>query len=186
LPAEKNAEQKKSNKMEYLEQYDHLNPYLENADVTDVKMFEGYVSLREFISAMLSYYPWWIVWLYRIRELVVHVLGLVRHEKPDGLPELKPEDLSFTPGDPATFFIVQEGKEEQFWVAKTPEDNHLTAYFCVVKESIAQSRFRYHVITSVFYEHWTGRVYFNLIRPFHHLVVSRMAQYGLKRDNKAL
>jgi hypothetical protein len=31
----------------------------------------------------------------------------------------------------------------------------------------------------VHYKHWTGPVYFNLIRPFHHLVVSRMARAGL-------
>lgn len=34
-------------------------------------------------------------------------------------------------------------------------------------------------ITTVYYKHWTGPVYFNLIRPFHHLVVSRMAQYDV-------
>ncbi|MCP4630164.1 MAG: DUF2867 domain-containing protein [bacterium] len=32
---------------------------------------------------------------------------------------------------------------------------------------------RFYVITVVHYKHWTGPVYFNLIRPFHHLVVSR-------------
>ncbi len=39
---------------------------------------------------------------------------------------------------------------------------------------------RFYVITTVFYKHWTGPVYFNYIRPFHHLVVSQMAKYGLK------
>ncbi|UCD31297.1 MAG: DUF2867 domain-containing protein [Desulfobacterales bacterium] len=38
---------------------------------------------------------------------------------------------------------------------------------------------RFYVMTTVFYKHWTGQVYFNLIRPFHHLVVARMAKSGL-------
>ena len=38
---------------------------------------------------------------------------------------------------------------------------------------------RYYVVTAVNYKHWTGPVYFNLIRPFHHLVVSRMAKHGV-------
>ncbi|MGE6761631.1 DUF2867 domain-containing protein [Corallococcus interemptor] len=28
------------------------------------------------------------------------------------------------------------------------------------------------------YRNWAGPVYFNVIRPFHHLVVARMARHG--------
>jgi hypothetical protein len=38
---------------------------------------------------------------------------------------------------------------------------------------------RFYVFTTVYYKHWTGPVYFNLIRPLHHLAVPRMARYGL-------
>ena len=69
--------------------------YFQNADYIDVKTIEGDVDLRNFISGMLSYYPRWMVSLYRIREIVVGVLGLVRHEKPETLPSIKPDDLSF-------------------------------------------------------------------------------------------
>ena len=44
--------------------------------------------LRGMIASMLSYYPWWIVGLYRIRTLVVRMLGLVQHAAPDELPDL--------------------------------------------------------------------------------------------------
>jgi hypothetical protein len=132
--------------MEYLLKFNELEKYFEKADFTDVKVFEGETTLRKFIASMLSYYPWWIVQLYRIRKILV---------------------------------IVRCAKEDLFWVSETPDDKHLRAYFGVVKEPVSRSINRFYVMTTVFYKHWTGPIYFNLIRPFHHLVVSRMAQYGL-------
>lgn len=156
-----------------------LEKYFEKADCTDVKVFESDTTLPKFIASMLSYYPWWIIMLYRIRKVLVGILGLVKHEAPRELPNLKPEDVSFTPGEKVTFFTVRFAKEDEFWISETPDDKHLKAYFGVVKEPVSNSRHRFYVITTVYYKHWTGPVYFNLIRPFHHLVVSRMAKYGL-------
>jgi hypothetical protein len=167
--------------MEYLLQFSELEKYFAKADFIDVKVFEGDASLRKFIASMLSYYPWWIVQLYRVRKLLVGILGLVKHEAPEELPDLQPEEVSFTPGENVTFFTVRCAKEDRFWVSETPADKHLQAYFGVVKEPVSNSINRFYVITAVFYKHWTGPVYFNLIRPFHHLVVSRMARYGLTR-----
>lgn len=167
------------NRKDDILRFKRLSQYVENADVTDIKVFEGSTTLRRFIASMLSYYPWWIVLLYRFRKLLVRLLGLVNHQAPDALPDLQPQDVSFTPGENVTFFIVRCAEEERFWMSETPEDNHLKAYFGVVREPVTDSVSRFYVITTVFYKHWTGPVYFNLIRPFHHLVVSRMARHGL-------
>ena len=129
---------------------------------------------------MLSYYPWWLIQLYRIRKLLVAVFGLVKHEEPGELTHLTAEDVSFVPGENAAFFIVRCAKEDLYWISESPDDKHLRAYFGVVKEPLSNSVNRFYVITTVYYKHWTGPAYFNLIRPFHHLVVSRMAQHGLR------
>ena len=168
--------------MEYILNFQALEKYFENADVIDVKVFEGSTSLRRFIASMLSYYPWWIIQLYRFRRLLAGILGLVKHQAPDALPDLQPAEVSFTPGNNVTFFIVRCAEEELFWMSETPEDKHLRAYFGVVKEPVNDSLNRFYVITTVYYKHWTGPVYFNLIRPFHHLVVSRMARHGLQHS----
>ena len=165
---------------EYLSRFNELQQYWEGADFTDIKVVEGNTDLRSFIAAMLSHYPWWIVLLYRIRSLVVRILGLVKHEAPAELPDLKSEDISFTPDETATFFIVRCAKEDSYWFSETPADKHLRAFFGVVAEPLDNKTKRFYVITVVHYKHWTGPVYFNLIRPFHHLVVSRMARAGLK------
>jgi len=166
--------------MEKPPNFNALEEFFIGADFTDVKVFEGQTTLRTFIASMLSYYPWWLVQLYRIRKLLVSVLGLVKHEEPEKLPNLHPEDISFTPGEQVTFFKVRRARENNFWISETPDDKHLRAYFGVVQEPSSHSLHRFYVITTVFYKHWTGPVYFNLIRPFHHLVVSRMAKHALR------
>ena len=166
--------------MEKLPNFSELEDYSTGADFIDVKVFEGQTTLRKFIASMLSYYPWWLVLLYRIRKLLVSILGLAKHEEPEKLPNLKSEDVSFTPGEPVSFFTVRRAREDTFWISETPDDKHLRAYFGVVQEPSNHILNRFYVITIVFYKHWTGPVYFNLIRPFHHLVVSQMAKYGLR------
>lgn len=76
--------------MHVIKKYKGLEIYFQKADHIDVKTIESDVDLRSFISGMLSYYPWWMVSLYRIREILVGILGLVRHEKPEILPSIKP------------------------------------------------------------------------------------------------
>ncbi len=148
--------------------------FFENMDYADVKTITADVGLRQFIAGMLSYQPWWLTGLYRVREILVKGLGLVEHDLPDGSITLKAEDISFTPGDNALFFIVRAAEEECFWIAETPPDNHLTAFFGVVTLRSEDEKSSFGVFTTVRYIHWTGPVYFNLIRPFHHLVVDRM------------
>lgn len=167
--------------MDPIRKYKELDIYFRDVNQTDVKTIEGEASLRGFISAMLSYYPWWLVALYRVREILVNILGLVKHEKPERLPSIKPDELAFEPGDSASFFIVAAAREKVYWVSKTPEDKHLKAYFGVVAEPMNSGATRFHVFTTVKYIHWTGPVYYNLIRPFHHLVVASMMRAGIGR-----
>ncbi len=166
--------------MTYLRNNREWLPYIEGSDYTDVKIYEGNVTLRQFIASLLSYYPPWLVLLYGARKIVASLLGLVNHPEPDKTPNLHPEEVSFSPGEIVTFFEVRCAKEGAYWISETPRDKHLKAYFGVAAEPLANANNRFYIVTTIFYKHWTGPVYFNLIRPFHHLVVSRMAHAGLK------
>lgn len=165
--------------MNYIKLIPEMAPLFEGSDYVDIKTVEGRPQLGEFIAAMLSYYPWWVVLLYRIRAFLVKILGLVEHEAPEVLPDLQAEDVSFVAGDEVTFFTVRFATEEQYWISETPEDTHLRAYFAIVVEPLVEDRKCFHVVTIVHYKHWTGPVYFNLIRPFHHLVVRQMMRAGV-------
>jgi hypothetical protein len=155
-----------------------LAKFFRDADYIDVKHIEAETTLRAFIAGMLSYYPWWLVALYRFRELLVRLLGLVKHDKPESLPSFSAKDISFMPEDNVSFFIVRKAEEDAFWLSETPPDKHLTAYFCVTADKQSSGLTRFEVVTAIRYLHWTGPLYFNLIRPFHHLVVSQMMRAG--------
>ncbi|GJM40531.1 MAG: hypothetical protein DHS20C20_08130 [Ardenticatenaceae bacterium] len=148
----------------------NLPELLETADHVDVKTIEGNVSLREFIAGMLSYSPGWLKFLYGVRWFFVRLLGMKQEGVPGGL-SMKPEDVSFVAGAPATFFSVKMAEEDKFWFAGITE-SHLTAHLGVIVEP-SQPR-QFHLVTIVHYHRWTGFVYFNVIRPFHHIVVHQM------------
>ncbi|WP_420632146.1 DUF2867 domain-containing protein [Candidatus Leptofilum sp.] len=157
----------------------NLPELMETADHIDIKTISGDVSMRQFIAEMLSYYPDWIKFLYRIRWFFVRLLGM----KQEGIPQnmvMQPENVSFVPGDPAAFFKVQMAEEDRYWfVAET--ESHLTAHLGVIMEP-GHDENRFHVLTLVHYHRWTGPVYFNVIRPFHHIVVRQMMKAGVKRQ----
>ncbi|MCP4675280.1 MAG: DUF2867 domain-containing protein [Deltaproteobacteria bacterium] len=167
--------------LEHVKKIEQLRPILSDSDYFEVKTIVGKVSMREFIASMLSYYPWWYVLLYRIRGVVARVLRLAHENPPEELPCLQSSDVSLTPGENVTFFIVRSAKDNEYWIAETPEDKHLGAHFCIVIEPLEDDLKRFHVVTAVKYKHWTGPVYFNLIRLFHHIVVWRMMKIGVKK-----
>jgi hypothetical protein len=166
----------------YIKKIKELIPLMEGADHYDIKSMQIQITLREFIAVMLSYSPWWIRLLIQIREVLVRILGLERHPKQEKSPHWLPEEIPFTVNEPVDLFIVRFARENEYWVTETPEDKHLRAYIAVIMEPLKESTNRFHVLTIVKYKHWTGPVYFNLIRPFHHLVVRRMMKAVLKKS----
>jgi hypothetical protein len=149
-----------------------IAPLLADADHIDVKTIESDLSLSAFIAGLLSYQPAWMTFLYRLRWAFVRLLGM----KQQGVPRptrMNPADVPWQPGEAAYFFKVVATALEQYWFAEAAEA-HLTAKLGVVAELLTAERKRFNVVTVVHYNKWTGVVYFNARRPFHHLVVSSM------------
>ena len=164
-----------------ISQIAEIDALLQKADHVDVKTFRGRATMRGFIAAMFSYYPAWLKGLYGIRGVFVRLLGM----KQEGIPmavSLSAADVPMTADSYATFFKVKAAEDESFWLASA-NDSHLDAYLGVVVEGDDISAERsFHLVTIVHYKHWTGPVYFNVIRPFHHLVVRAMGNAGLKNQ----
>jgi hypothetical protein len=149
-----------------------------DADHVDTKQGECDKTLRAFVAACLSYMPGWMRFLLWIRAGFVRLLGM----RQEGIPKstrMNPEDVSFTPGEPAAFFTVVMAEEERFWMA-VATDKHLSGYLAVVVEALDDGRKRFHVCTIVKYHHWTGPLYFNVIRLFHHFVIWAMIRQAVK------
>ncbi|MBZ0276511.1 MAG: DUF2867 domain-containing protein [Anaerolineae bacterium] len=161
---------------QYVETIPEVAALLVNADHVDVKTVEGDVSLREFLASMFSYQPGWITFLYGVRAVFVRFLGMKQAGIPHPKP-LAPEDISFAPDGSIYLFKVRAAKEEAYHVSGIA-DKHLTAELGVIVEPLSGNHKRFHVLTIVHYNNWAGPVYFNVIRPFHHVVVGSMAHAG--------
>ncbi|MBA2680056.1 MAG: DUF2867 domain-containing protein [Ktedonobacteraceae bacterium] len=163
----------------YIRRLPELVPLLERADHIDVKTVSGSVNLRTFLANMLNYQPDWITTLYGVRAVFVRFLNM----RQNGLPHrqhLTPEGIPMQEGQSAAFFKVRMAREEHYWVAEI-KDKHLKALLGVIVEPLpGQRQKRFHVVTVVHYRNWAGPVYFNVIRPFHHLVVGSMALAGVQ------
>ncbi len=172
-----------SRSLAFIRHIPELAPLLKHADHIDVKTVTGNVDMRTFIAGMLSFSPDWIMYLYHMRAVLVQVLGMRQVGIPSSSP-LHAEDVPMQKGQRASFFTVKLVKEETYWIAGV-EDTHLNALLGVVIESLGgTSSRRFHVLTIVHYRNWTGPVYFQIIRPFHHLVVGSMARAGIHATSK--
>ncbi len=159
-----------------------LAALLEHADHVDVKTVRGSVDLRTFLANMFAYQPKWIRVLYGVRAIFVRFLGMRQH----GLPRrrthrsLTPATFPMRAGQSIAFFTVRMAKEKHYWVAEA-NDTHLSALLGVVMEPLPDQPLKcFHILTIVSYHNWRGPVYFTTIRPFHHLVVRRMALAGVR------
>ena len=166
----------------YIRRLPELASLLERADHVDVKTVIGSVDLRTFLANMFRYQPDWVTALYGVRAIFVRFLGMRQH----GIPRrqssqyLTPETIPMQEGQPVAFFKVRMAREERYWIAEA-KDTHLNALLGVVVEPLpGQQRKLFHVVTVVYYRNWAGPVYFNVIRPFHHLVVGSMAMAGVR------
>ncbi|MDY0307986.1 MAG: DUF2867 domain-containing protein [Desulfovibrionaceae bacterium] len=150
-----------------------LAELIAGADHVDVKRVRARTSLRGFLAAFISYHPRWLDWLYVVRAGLVRLLGM-RQEHMDTAP-LEEQDVDLTPGGKLRFFTTELSREDRLWVG-IAEDKHLAARVVVERRSGDHGTAVFLVFTVVHYKHWTGPVYFNLIRPFHHLVVLGMCR----------
>ncbi|MFD3164959.1 DUF2867 domain-containing protein [Herpetosiphon sp. NSE202] len=165
-----------------IQQHPILAPLIAQANHVDVKTrqirtTEPEQELRRFIAAMIGYNPAWMQTLYAIRWGFVRLLGM----RQDGIPnsnQLRPEQVPMQAGQNLGFFKVTAAAEGQYLLASASE-SHLTAWLAVVLEPVAGLEYKLHTLTIVRYHAWTGPVYFNVIRPFHHVVVNQMIKAGL-------
>ena len=149
-----------------------LAEYLDGANHIDVKSGEGTLSLREFVAGLLSYKPGWMRVLWKVRVWLLKVLGQGGNDV-SGEGQLTAESLPIETGQEALFFTVAESDGETYWVA-IGEESHLGMALGVVVQPVEgqEDMKKFSVITVVQYRNFAGSIYFNLIRPFHHLVVS--------------
>jgi len=159
---------------------DGMAEVLGRADHVDVKSACGEVSLSRFVAGLMNYRPRWVRLLYGLRGYLARLLGLDHEGVPPDLAGHRPEDVPMTPGSTLRFLTVAAASEDRHWIAFA-EDRHLRGWMCALATPQPSRGCRFDIVTVVAYRNWLGPVYFNLIRPFHHLIVAGMARAGVGR-----
>lgn len=162
-----------------VQQYPEFETLFANADHIDVKTVTGEANLRAFLANMMSYQPGWVTFLYGVRAVFVRFLGM----KQKGMPRptrLPVDKVPMQPGQYLSFFKVRMAEEDRYWVGEA-DDQHLKAALGVIARPAPGDQKQFHLITVVHYHNWAGPVYFNVIRPFHHLVVNGMMRAAIKQ-----
>ena len=162
----------------YVKQLSIYQQISTNADHIDIKSDVGTVSMNQFIAGMFIYQPAWISFLYRVRWLFVRLLGM----KQEGIPQplhFDAETLKLTVGDKLGFFDV-DAVEPNRYLFLSAEESHLKATLGVICEPLDDTNSRFYAVTIVHYKSWAGPIYFNIIRPFHHIVVRQMLKTGIQ------
>lgn len=149
---------------------------LHNADYADLKTFSGNLSLNTFIARFVGYMPLWLRALYVLRGIPAKLMGL-KQPRADN-PNPSPEDIEFTPGSKANFFTTVSGEPGRYWVGEA-SDKHLACYLAILAEPDGETT-HFHVLVIVHYRHWSGPLYFTVIRPFHHLVTGCMGRHAAR------
>lgn len=156
--------------MDYLRGLPALHPFLQGADHLDAKSAPTQLELEPLLRRLLAWRPAWLSLLFALRGLLAGLLGLKHPGKGQRQP---PPDLMRPAGEPGLWEIALV-QPPGLWLA-TLQDKHLKAHIIVALEPLAPGGVPAgslaHLGTVVHYRHWTGPLYFNLIRPFHHLVV---------------
>ena len=142
---------------------------VEGADHVDVHAMDGDGTVLGVAAGILSYRPAWMAALWRVRVALLRALGQGARTVPERA-RLTADTLPSTAGEKAGFFTVTRSDGETYWIAEGKE-SHLEAWIAVCAEPLDGERKRFSVVTVVRYHNGAGAVYFNLIRPFHHLVV---------------
>jgi len=125
----------------------------------------------------LSYNPFWVKFLLRIRDALVKPFGLKAGQVKD-----QHEVLYFEKGTILVYFHVSERNEET--IVLEEKDKHLNfRILAMVINGETIDEVEYYFSTLVHFNNIFGRVYFTLIRPFHSLMLIGMFNYLKNSEN---
>lgn len=148
----------------------------DGAGHVDVKTVSCDKDMERFAADFLSYNPGWVDMLVRLYGVLERAMGLPREARSGRLAAC---DVPFAPGQRVSFFTVRAVEPGRYWLGEA-QDKHLSCYLAMYPGTDGDGQSLRHVATIVHFRRWTGRVYFNLIRPFHHLIAAASARHAAK------
>lgn len=127
----------------------------------------------EFGKAFFTSAPKWTAVLFELRNKIVAVFGLKTSKAPKNHQKIL-DQFQCNPGDQLGLFKVYNRNENEVILGE--DDKHLDFRISLFKKDR-----ELHIFTVVKYNNSFGKVYFNLIKPFHKAIAPRMLNGILKQ-----
>lgn len=125
-------------------------------------------------QAIFAYTPAWVRTLMRLRNVIAAKLGLkTLNQTQMREAELSIFNLPYQVGERAGIFFVQTLEPLELIVGG--DDRHLNFQISVFIHIVNTQRM-VAVSTVVMPNHWLGRVYMTLIKPFHRLIANHVVK----------
>jgi len=130
-------------------------------DALATKRINKELSASQLQFAIFAYMPPWVAWLMKIRNYCVALFGFSVGTEEEGGMAPKIEEMEV--GDRAGFLVVSEKTDDE--IVSSAEDKHMAFYLSVAIQGD-------DVVVSTLVNQKTiiGRIYVNLILPFHYVI----------------
>ena len=144
--------------------YDYLDSFGSILQDPDNK-----VGVNDLVKAFFSAGPKWIGSLFRLRNKLVSVAGLKTSRGDEHYQQL--QKFNCEPGAQVGIFRVFEVFDHEVILGQ--DDKHLDFRVSLfLKKDTKEKEIKHLVIsTIVTFNHWSGRLYFLVVKPFHRLIV---------------
>ncbi|MGH1385670.1 DUF2867 domain-containing protein [Kordia sp.] len=130
-------------------------------------------SIQEVTNLVFNTTPKWVRFLFKVRNSIVQFFGLKT-----GVPPDYNED--FKVGGYIKFFKIYDIAPNEIILGAN--DSHLNFRAIVSDTKVASHNIK--VTTLVEYNNKKGKIYMNLIKPFHRMVVKRMVSQAFQNPEK--
>ena len=128
------------------------------------------ITVEEIARAFFKSIPGWVLFLLGLRNWLVKWFGLKGGDAREVLARLEKDPIE--PGKP--FGIFQVIKKNANEILMGEEDKHLDFRVSIGLKSKTGNDYTASVATIVQFNHFSGRLYFLPVKPFHKLIVKRM------------
>lgn len=160
----------------YQESISDFKQVLSQADHWDTRFHTCSKTLEEYVASLLSFQPWWLRVLLKLRTWALNLLGV--DDAALKIPlDVDSAQLPLAAGDSLDFFAVHAAKKGSHWIAYA-EEKHIVAYLAVVRERVSNGQHRFHVSSLLRYKNPLGRFYFVVVAPFHYFLMHSLSRHA--------
>ena len=129
------------NMLSQIKKCPELEKVIKLADHTDTHSGCSNSTLEAFTAGVMSYAPAWMIFLFKIRGILVKLLGLHQPELKE-IPNFSEDALPVKPGTHVGFFEVYFYQQDQCWVSKI-DDKHLSAYIAIYRDEKSRNKIHF-------------------------------------------